>query len=312
MASRRSGLGRGLGALIPTGNSEPEVVDSTEDAQTVDIRDRTFREVAINSIRPNTYQPRKNLDQAELRPLADSIAELGVLQPILVRPLGEGAYELIAGERRWRASQVAGLQNVPVIVRDTEDVQSLEQALVENLHRKDLNPMDEAAAYRQLIDDFSMTHESVAQRVGKSRAAITNLLRLLQLQPKIQKMMIEEKITEGHGRALLGTDDEAFQLQLAERVAREGMTVRAVEDAVRLRTELDRPHTKKRTASRATPSKAAAAVLEWQDRLSDYLDTRVTITASSRSGRIVIEFADLEDLDRVAGIVVHGAEEASE
>jgi len=255
--------------------------------------------VPIGTISVNTFQPRGYIDDDELQPLADSIKELGVLQPLLVRPAGD-EYELIAGERRWRASQKAGLKTVPVIVREAENVHSLEQALVENLHRKDLNPLDEAAAYRQLIDDFEMTHDDVGKRVGKSRTAITNLLRLLQLPPKVQALLVAGKLAEGHARALLGTDDPAFQLQLAERASREGLSVRAVEDAVRLRNELAKPQTKRRSTQAKSVS---TPVLEWQERLTDILDTRVTVSVAGRRGKIVIDFADIEDLDRVAQII---------
>lgn len=291
--ARRSGLGKGLGALIPGGVEGSEV--------TVDLRDESpFREVPITSIKVNALQPRKHLDKTALQPLADSMRELGVLQPLLVRSTSANRYELIAGERRWRAAQLAGLQTVPVIVREAENVHSLEQALVENLHRKDLNAIDEAAAYQQLLTDFEMTHDEVGRRVGKSRSAITNVIRLLQLPPKVQKHLVEERLAEGHGRALLGTDDEAFQIQLADRAAKEGMSVRAVEEAVRLRNELDKPQTKRRKPLGRSSNPAA---LEWQDRLGSYLDTRVVVTSGGKRGRIVIDFADLDDLERVAQLI---------
>jgi len=280
-----------LGALIPTaeGGNGPKVVD---------VRDSPFREVSIESVSVNPLQPRKLIKETELAPLADSIRELGVLQPLLVRGGAGGDYELIAGERRWRAAKLAGLETVPVIVREADNVHSLEQALVENLHRQDLNALDEAAAYRQLIDDFSMTHDEVGTRVGKSRAAITNLLRLLQLAPKVQALLASGELSEGHARALLGTDDASFQLQLAGRVAREGLSVRAVEDSVRLRNELTRPSSKRRKVPVVD-----SPALDWQERLRDRLDTRVTISVGGRRGRIVIEFADADDLERVASVI---------
>ncbi len=295
--ARRSGLGRGLNALIP--GSEEGAGPSQAPIKSA------FREVAIDSIMVNSFQPRKYISDDQLQPLADSISELGVLQPILVREAGPDKYELIAGERRWRASQKAGLTTIPILVREAENVQSLEQALVENLHRVDLNPLDEAAAYQQLLDDFSMTHEEVGKRVGKSRTAVTNLLRLLQLPPKVQRLLIEGTLSEGHGRALLGTDDEAFQLQLAQRVQREQLSVRAVEDAVRLRNELTKPQTKKRSAAVAK-AKTNAPALEWQERLTDYLDTRVTVSVGSKRGKIVIDFADVDDLDRISKAISAG------
>lgn len=307
MASRRSGLGRGLGALIPSGSPQP-VAEAGAD-QVVDVREKSaFREVDVKAITPNTYQPRKDLDEKALEPLSASIKELGVLQPLLVRESGQDRYELIAGERRWRAAQKAGLTAVPVIVREAQDLASLEEALVENLHRKDLNPLDEASAYRQLIDDFSMTHDQVGKRVGKSRAAITNLMRLLQLPATVQRLILEGHITEGHARALLAVEDQALAVEFAERAARESMSVRAVEEMVKTRplaggspkisggSVKGSPQVENKAKSPAAPN---AAVLEWQERLSDLLDTRVTISAGSGPGRIVVDFADLADLDRI-------------
>jgi ParB family transcriptional regulator, chromosome partitioning protein len=310
VVARRSGLGRGLGSLIPGGDTI--MVDVTTpvtspQGDAVDLRESgPLREVSIRKVVANTYQPRKTIDKAALAPLADSIKELGVLQPILVREKGDGNYELIAGERRWRAAQLAGLTSIPVIVRDADDSGSLEQAIVENLHRKDLNAIDEASAYRQMIDDFGMTHEQVGQRTGKSRTAVSNLLRLLQLPPKVQKHLIDEKLSEGHARALLGTDDEAFQQQLADRAAKEAMSVRSVEEAVRMRNELAEPLTKKRkTGKTGSAVSTSAGALEWQSRLADRLDTRVSVSAGKR-GKITIEFADPEDLERIASLIESG------
>lgn len=280
--SRRSGLGRGLGALIPQG-------DKSEDTDL-----GPFRSVPIGDLRVNPLQPRHNLDSGALGPLASSIAELGVLQPILVRSSEDGSYEIIAGERRWRAAQQAGLTSVPVIVKSAEDVSSLEQALVENLHRQDLSPLDEAAAYRQLIDDFGFTHEVVGQRMGKSRTAVSNLLRLLNLPARIQRLVNDGKLTEGHVRPLLALQDEQFQVALAERAVREQLSVRAVEEVVQARSDLERP------VARRRKTEPSPAVLEWQETLSDVLDTRVQVTTSGKRGKIVIEFADLADLERVA------------
>ena len=293
--ARRSGLGKGLGALIPASEVD------TEPSQAVGA----FRDVPISSIKANSYQPRKHLDESELEPLSLSIKEVGVLQPLLVRDSGSGSYELIAGERRWRAAKKAGLKVVPVIVRESEDLQSLEEALVENLHRQDLNPLDEAAAYQQLIDDFSLTHELVGKRMGKSRTAVSNLLRILQLPPKVQKLLGEGKLSEGHGRALLGSSDEAFQVQLAERAAKDQLSVRAVEEAIRMRNELSEPETKVR---RSAPRTANAPALEWQERLIDELATRVAITVGAKRGRIVIDFADMHDLERIAERIAAGSE----
>ena len=220
--ARRSGLGKGLGALIPS-----EVVEAD---------DGILREVPIGSITPNAFQPREHFDEEALSSLAASIREIGVLQPILVRPSGDedGTYELIAGERRWRAARRAGLSTIPVLIRaSTDDKGSLEQALVENLHRADLNALEEAAAYQQLIDDFDLTHEEVATRVGKSRASVTNTLRLLQLPSGVQRALQEGQISAGHARALLGTPDRSLQEELAVLVVAEGLSVRATEELVR-------------------------------------------------------------------------------
>jgi ParB family chromosome partitioning protein len=308
VATRRSGLGRGLGALIPS--SDPVVTTPstpTTKEEIIDLREDVLREVPIEQVKPNAFQPRTHFDEEALVPLAESIKELGVLQPLLVRQNDEGGYELIAGERRLRASKKAGLKTVPVIVKKVEDIRSLQEALVENLHRKDLNAIDEASAYKQLIDDFSMTHDEVAKRVGKSRAGVSNMLRLLQLQPKVQRLLIEDRISEGHARALLGTEDQGFQLQLAEKVGKEGVTVRGIEDAVRTRNELANPQTSDR-AKAATGKKTPAAILDAQERFVKALDTRVTVSQSGKKGKIVIDFADFEDLGRIADIVEAGSD----
>ncbi len=220
--ARRGGLGKGLGALIPAG------VEIDADGG----GGNGLEELPVETIRPNRFQPRDHFDEEALGALADSIREVGVLQPVLVRPVEDG-YELIAGERRWRAARRVGLQRIPALVRETDDAAALEHALVENLHRDDLNPLEEAAAYQQLIEDFGLTHEEVASQVGKSRASITNSLRLLQLPPTIQKLVHEGRLSMGHARALLGTPDRAFQEQLAQRAVADDLSVRAVEDAIR-------------------------------------------------------------------------------
>jgi ParB family chromosome partitioning protein len=196
-------------------------------------------ELPLTDVAPNRYQPRASFDEDSLTTLTASVRELGVLQPVLVRPLDDGTYELIAGERRWRAAKRAGLQTIPALVREVDDTTSLEHALVENLQRTDLNPLEEAAAYQQLIEEFGLTHEQVALRVGRSRAAISNTLRLFQLPPAIQKLVAEGRLSAGHARALLGTPDRAFQEALARRVVADGLSVREVEEAVRERGELE-------------------------------------------------------------------------
>jgi ParB family transcriptional regulator, chromosome partitioning protein len=283
----RRGLGKGLGALIPGDLTGPG-----GDGQ------NGVLEVPINQIEPNRYQPRSHFDEESLTGLTASIRELGVLQPILVRKVGPDRYELVAGERRWRASKRAGLQLMPVIVREVADTLSLQQALVENLHRDDLNPLEEAAAYQQLIEDFGLTQEEVAQRVGKSRSAVANLLRLFQLPPQVQKLVAEGKLSAGHAKVLLSTPDRAFQETLARRVASEGLTVRDTEEAVRKRSDLDTSAGKAARAARP-PTLRAPGLLELENLLADQLDTRVRIDMGPKRGKVVIEFADLEDLERI-------------
>jgi ParB family chromosome partitioning protein len=256
-----------------------------------------LREVPVASVRPNPNQPRRHFDEESLSSLAASVRELGVLQPLLVRDAGGGEYELIAGERRWRAAKRAGLPTVPVVVRTADDMSSLEQAVVENLHRQDLNPLEEAAAYQQLIEDFSMTHEQLATRVGRSRATITNMLRLFQLPPAIQKLVAEGSLSGGHARALLGSPDRAFQEALARRAVQQGLSVRAVEEAVRARSELD--PTSAVTASKS-PRLRQAGMHELEQLLSEHLSTRVKVQEAGKAGgRVVVEFADLDDLERI-------------
>ncbi len=304
--ARRSGLGKGLGALIPT-----EVVGD---------RTSSLREVPIASIRPNPLQPRTHFEEESMASLASSIRELGVLQPILVREAGEGEYELIAGARRWRAARRAGLQTMPVLVQTASDVRSLEQALVENLHREDLNPLEEAAAYQQLVDDFNYTHEQVAARVGRSRTSVTNTLRLLQLPAGVQRALADGLLSAGHARALLGTPDRSFQEELAKRAVAEGLTVRAVEDQVRRHGQgdaaaapdavEDRAATAEAPPDRITPPPppprrlAAPGVLELEDLLSAHLNTRVKVEMGAKRGRVVVDFATLEDLERIYKLMV--------
>jgi ParB family chromosome partitioning protein len=282
--TRKGGLGKGLGALIPPGAAEG-------------LGAGGYQELPVSTIRPNRYQPREHFGEEQLSALADSIREVGVLQPVLVRPADDG-YELIAGERRWRAARRAGLQAIPALIKTTDDASALEHALVENVHRADLNALEEAAAYQQLIEDFGLTHEQVAARVGRSRVAITNTLRLLQLPPAIQKMIQDDTLKGGHARALLGTPDRAFQEQLARRVVNEGLSVRAVEDAVRAHVG-----DAKRAPSAAPGQLRPPGLLELEELLGDYLETRVKITVGGKQGRITVDFADLEDLERLYRVV---------
>ena len=270
-------------------------------------------EINIADIRPNTYQPRSTFDDEGIESLAASIRELGVLQPILVRSTPEGGYELIAGERRWRAARRAGLTVIPAVVKSADDNAALEQALVENLHRADLNPLEEAAAFQQLIDDFGFTHEQVADRVGKSRAAVSNTLRLFQLSPSIQRLVLDGKLSAGHARSLLATTDRAFQEALARRIVHEELSVRATEDAVRLRVN---PSAAGRSSSAASPNSSnppaqkmerPAGLLELEEVLAGIFDTRVSIQlVPNKKGQLTVEFADLNDLERIFRIMTIG------
>ncbi len=298
--ARRSGLGRGLGALIPT--------DITGEAGSA------LREVPVGSIAPNPHQPRAYFDEEALASLTASVAELGVLQPILVRELPDDRFELIAGERRWRAAKRAGLPSIPVVVRAVDEVLSLEQALVENLHREDLNPLEEAAAYQQLMEDFSLTQEQVAQKVGKSRSSVANILRLFQLPPSIQRLVAENQLAAGHAKALLGTPDRAFQELLAKRIVADGLSVRETEEAVRLHGQPEGDPTETR-APEAPPAAdpgpkrlRAPGLLELEELLADHLSTRVSVSMASGGGRgkIVVDFSGLEDLERIYRAMTEG------
>jgi ParB family transcriptional regulator, chromosome partitioning protein len=297
--ARLSGLGKGLGALIPSDVAGAEAGDAPR-----------LDDVAVNNVRPNPNQPRVHFDEESLEELAASIGEIGVLQPILVRPAADGVFELIAGERRWRAARRAGLTVIPAIIRSTDDLGSVERALVENLHRQDLTPLEEAAAYQQLIEDFDLTHEQVATRVGKSRSAVTNTLRLMSLPASIQHLLADGRLSAGHARALLGTPDRAFQEQLARRAVSEGWSVRVLEDAVKMRgsdeAEEDAPAPVARLdGAGLTPSTRLRppGLLELEGLLADYLSTRVSVSMGSHKGKVLIEFADLEDLERIYHLI---------
>ena len=283
MAREKKGLGKGLDALIPTNQNKEEI---NYYAGTTG-----YQEVPIGSISVNPYQPRDVFNKEALESLSASIQEVGVLQPILLRRKEANVFELIAGERRWRAAKSAGLQRIPAIVRDIEDLTSLEHALVENLHRQDLGALEEAAAYQQLIDDFGLSQDAVAQRVGKSRSTITNALRLLQLPASVQQFLLNGSITAGHARALLGLSSREKQDQLAQKIVKDMLSVRDVEKIVRDGTTLSRkPKIRK---------ERSVAELEVEQILAEKLLTRVGVTIGSQKGKIVIEFAGEEDLKRI-------------
>jgi len=278
MAARKSGLGRGLDALIP-----------------VDHPSVGFAEVDLSEVAPNPQQPRVRFDEESLEGLAASITEVGVLQPIVVRPgEPEGTYVLVAGERRLRAAAAAGLTSIPAVIRSAEsDERYLTEALIENVQRKDLSALEEAAAYRNLLEDFGMTHERVASRVGKSRSAVTNTLRLLQLPVPIQGMLEREELSAGHARALLSLEDESYAVHIAERAIAEGWSVRTVEEAVKERTVVEEPK------PRRMPEMRPAAIIELEERLSERLGTKVTIKARGDGGQMVIRYGSLEDLEQI-------------
>ena len=288
MSREKTGLGRGLGALIPSTSTSKEGSYYSEATG--------YQEVPIGSISVNPYQPRDVFDEDALKSLSLSIREVGVLQPVLIRRKSSDTFELIAGERRWRAAKRAGKETIPAIVRDVEDLTSLEHALVENLHRQDLGPLEEAAAYQQLIDDFQLSQEAVAKRVGKSRPAIANALRLLQLPSSVQGFLMDGRLTAGHARALLGLSSRQEQDQLANRVIEENLTVREVERIVR-----DGSVSRKGTKKRAV--KKSVAELEVERILSELLSTRVGVTIGSRRGKITIDFANNDDLTRILNII---------
>ena len=259
-----------------------------------------FAELAIDAISPNPSQPRTSFDEEQLAELVHSVREVGLLQPVVVRPVGPDRYELVMGERRWRASRQAGLATIPAIVRETGDDVMLRDALLENLHRSQLNPLEEAAAYAQLLEDFATTHEELAQRIGRSRPQISNTLRLLQLPPAVQRRVAAGVLSAGHARAVLGLSGAAAQEALAIRIVAEGMSVRATEEAVALAASAPGAPGPRRSPARRLVPEAAREVAE---RLSDRLETRVKVDVGRSRGRITIDFATLEDLQRIALLV---------
>ena len=294
--SRRGGLGRGLAALIPPGE------DPAGRA--------SVAEVAVDQVVPNPRQPREVFDEEELEGLAVSIADLGLLQPIIVRPTDDGRYELVAGERRLRAARMAGLDRLPVVVRHTDDADLLKEAVVENIHRVQLNPLEEAAAYRQLLEDFGFTQEELAAKLGRSRPSISNTLRLLSLPPAVQRRVAAGVVSAGHAKALLALSDPTVQERLAERIVAEGLSVRATEEIVRVRL-LEEEATQAGTPDPTGPAKrrrrpTAPGLIELQEDLSDALMTRVRITMGARTGRLQIEFSTVDDLERLVDVIARG------
>ena len=291
---RRGGLGRGLAALIPPGGDGRA----------------TLQELPPSAIAPNPRQPRTVFDPEELEGLATSIADVGVLQPIVVRPLGDDRYELVAGERRLRAAEIAGLERIPAVVRRTDDANLLKEALVENIHRVQLNPLEEAAAYQQLLEDFEFTQEELADRIGKSRPVVSNTLRLLTLPQAVQRRVAAGVLSAGHAKAILGLAESSHQERVADKVVAEGLSVRATEELVRLRTmepeerEASDPRAGASPSSRRTVT--APGLIDLQEDLSDALRARVKISMGARKGRVQIEFASVDDLERIVGVIARG------
>ena len=291
---RTGGLGRGLGALIPSGPTQAPSGPAL-------VAGARFAELPLEQITPNPLQPRTHFDEQALAELVHSIKEVGLLQPVVVRQLGPESYELVMGERRWRASQVAGTGTIPAIVRDTADDAMLRDALLENLHRQQLNPLEEAAAYQQLLAEFGATHEELAQTIGRSRPQISNTLRLLQLPVAVQRRVAAGVLSAGHARAILGLATPSAQEEMAARVVAEGLSVRSVEEAVSLAQpdgDENSPAVRVR-ARRPVPAKLA----EVADRLSDRLETRVKVDLGRSRGKVTIEFASLDDLQRIVDVI---------
>ncbi|MEW2377196.1 ParB/RepB/Spo0J family partition protein [Micromonospora sp. NPDC047812] len=342
----RGGLGRGLGALIPTGPAPTAAVEPTtavEPSVTAEtstgaaagtptealpaaatppvvaqpepqpelspVPGARFAEIPVDAIVPNPKQPRQVFDEDALEELKTSIQEVGFLQPIVVRQLDEEKYELVMGERRWRAAQAVGRESIPAIVRDTRDDAMLRDALLENIHRANLNPLEEAAAYQQLLDEFGATHEELARRIGRSRPQISNTIRLLNLPAPVQKRVAAGVLSAGHARALLSLDEPEAQEQLALRIVAEGLSVRATEEIVALALS---DGTSKKEAAKRRPKPHAPALTDLADRLSDRFDTRVKVDIGRSKGKITIEFATVDDLERIVGLIGVGQEEDPE
>ncbi len=319
--TQRRGLGRGLGSLIPTnapadeeqvadraasavdaaGPSSAWAADPQDGPELAPVSGASFAELPIDAIGPNAAQPRQVFDEEALAELVHSIREVGLLQPVVVRRSGEDRYELVMGERRWRASQEAGLTTIPAIIRDTEDTDMLRDALLENLHRAALNPLEEASAYQQLLEDFGCTHDELASRIGRSRPQISNTIRLLKLGPAVQRKVAAGVLSAGHARSLLSVEDPEVQDRLAQRVIAEGISVRGLEEIVAVGETGSRAE---RRTQRAKPT--APGLTELADRLSDRLETRVKVDLGRTKGKITVEFASLDDLRRIVDVMDPG------
>lgn len=277
----KRGLGKGLGALLPG-------VDTEEDSP--------IKEIKLTEIEPNKSQPRKNFDEEKLEALAESIKTHGVIQPIIVKKLESGFYQIIAGERRWRAARLAGLKTIPVIIKDYEKKEVLEIALIENLQREDLNPIEESEAYQNLINEFNLTQEEISVRVGKSRSAIANALRLLNLPEGIKQLLIEDKISSGHARAILSIDNIELQIQVANKVVNEGLSVRETEKYVKALVSQKSKKNKK-------DNKLSHVYIDIQNRMSQNLGTKVRIYPGANKSKIEIEYYSDDDLERIMNLL---------
>jgi ParB family transcriptional regulator, chromosome partitioning protein len=318
MTTVRRGLGRGLGALIPTAAPEkpreeaptpsdvsretsapstPQVPENPDGLASVE--GAAFAELPVGTITPNPRQPRQVFDEDALNELVHSLKEIGLLQPIVVRRLGPEKYELVMGERRWRAAQLAELETIPAIIRETTDDAMLRDALLENLHRAQLNPLEEAAAYGQLLEDFGCTHEELGSRIGRSRPQITNTLRLLKLPPSVQRRVAAGVLSAGHARALLALDDEERQEQLAHRVVAEGISVRALEEII----AIDGGQKAKKAKAAKQPKPYSPKLADLEGRLGDRFETRVKVDLGRSKGKITVEFGSLDDLQRIVDLM---------
>jgi ParB/RepB/Spo0J family partition protein len=314
VTQQRRGLGKGLGALIPTAPAEQQLGPRDESVadgvapEPVLVAGAHFAELPIEEIIPNPRQPRQTFDEEALEELSESISIVGLLQPIVVRELRAGGYELIMGERRLRASKLAGVEKIPAIVRETGDDDLLRDALMENLHRQQLNALEEAAAYQQLLDDFGATHEELATRIGRSRPHITNTLRLLNLPPAVQRRVAAGVLSAGHARALLALDSAERQEHLAARIVAEGLSVRTVEELIALGEGGD---TKQAVRRRTGNKPVNPRIEELAAELSERYETKVSVDLGRRKGKIVVEFGSIDDLERIIDAMTPGGRSAA-
>lgn len=293
MVEKRGGLGKGIGALIPSGDKDAVDVFFTSEQKSIllPVPGAAFASIPVGQIEPNPQQPRDVFEPEAFQELVHSVKEFGVLQPIVVRPVGS-SFQLIMGERRWRASKEAGLAEIPAIIRETTDENMLRDALLENLHRSDLNPLEEAAAYKQLLEDFGITQEQLAERLGRSRPQITNTLRLMKLPVMVQEKLVSGVLSSGHARALLSIENESEVIELANKAIKQGLSVRALEELISISKG-------KKPKAKITPGASGGALTELEDRLAERLNTSVSIKLGKKRGQLIIDFANFADLKRL-------------